>query len=115
MRALEINKRKIYYANRIGERENELGEKEPIYSPPEPINIRVDYTKTSAKIAMYGKTSDCATKLISDRDLGFNIDTIFWIDVPVASPHDYVMGDKPDKTINGVVYRLKEVGVAYAD
>lgn len=115
MRALEINKRKIYYADRIGNRENELGEREPIYSSPEVITIRVDYTETSAKIAMYGKTSDCTVKLISDKDLGFNFDTVFWIDVPTTSPHDYVMGDKPDKTINGVVYRLKEVGVAYAD
>lgn len=115
MRTLEINKRSIYYANRIGDKENELGEKQPVYSSPQSISIRVDYTKTTAKVAMYGRTSDCTVKLISDRDLGFNLDTIFWIDAPVALPHDYIMGDKPDKTVNGVVYRLKEVGVAYAD
>lgn len=115
MRTLEINKRLIYYAVRVGEKENDLGERKPIYSTPKPLRIRVDFTNTTAKIDAFGKTSDCKVKLISDRDLGFNLDAIFWIDTPVSASHDYVMADQPDKTINGVVYRLKETGVSYAD
>ena len=115
MRALEINKRTIYYAERVSESENDLGEVCPVYSEPKPLKIRVDYTGTSAKATAYGIASDCKVKLIADRDLGFSLNTVFWVDAPLSAPRDYVMGDKPDLTVNGVVYRLREAGVSHAD
>lgn len=115
MRALEINKRTIHYAERVSESENDLGEVCPVYSEPKSLKIRVDYTGTSAKPTAYGIAPDCKVKLIADRDLGFSLNTVFWIDAPLSTPHDYVMGDKPDLTVNGVVYRLREVGVSHAD
>lgn len=115
MRALEINKRLVYYAERTGETESDIGEIRPVYSEPLPLRIVVQCTKSAGEIAAFGKASECAVKLISDKPLGITPDAVFWIDTPTSEPHDYVMAGKPVRTVNGCVYRLKEAEVAYAD
>lgn len=115
MRALEINKRTIHYAERVSETENDLGETRPVYSEPKPLRIRVDYTSTTAMATAYGIASDRKVKLIADRDLGFSLNTVFWVDAPLSAPHDYAMDGKPDLTVNGVVYHLREIGISHAN
>lgn len=115
MRALEINKRTIYYADPVTEKENDLGEIEPLYSFPRRVKVRVQYTKTTQKAEPFGQNPLCDARLISPGDLGFTSKTVFWIDSETSAPHDYVMAGKPVRTVNGVVYPLREVAIGYAD
>lgn len=115
MRALEINKRTVYYANPIAEEENALGEVTPRYSLPRPVRIRVQYLKTTQAVAQYGQDPRCSAKLIASEDFGFTPGTVFWIDAGTTEPYDYAMSGKPIRTINGVVYPLREAVIGYAD
>lgn len=116
MRSLEINKRKIFYAQQIGTEEvGDYDEAKPIHGEPQSLDIKVEYVDSSISIAGYGKTSNCDVKLTTSKtSYPFDENTVFWIDVPTSAPHDYVMADLPKKSINGSVYYLKQVGVSNA-
>lgn len=116
MRSLEINKREIYYAQRIGSIESgAYGEITPVYSEPKAIRIRVVYVDSSIYIAEYHKNSECDVKLITENtSYPFDENTVFWIDASVSFPHDYIMSQMPNKSLNGTVYYLKKVEVSDA-
>jgi len=115
VRSLEINKRQIFYAQRVGtESVGDYGEARPVYSEPEPARMTVEYTDSSVLVAEYGKTSDCDVKLITaETDYPFDENTVFWIDAPTDAPHDYVMAKLPQRSLNGTVYSLRSAGVFY--
>lgn len=116
MRTLEINKRKIFYAQRIGTEEvGDYDEAKPIYGEPQSIYIKVEYLNSSVYISEYGKTADCDVKLVTSKtSYPFDENTVFWIDSPISAPPDYVMEKLPKKSINGSLYYLKQAGVSNA-
>ena len=116
MRTLEINKRKIFYALRIGtEKFGDYDEAKPVYGEPQSIYIKVEYLNSSVYISEYGKTADCDVKLVTSKtSYPFDENTVFWIDSPISDPPDYVMEKLPKKSINGSLYYLKRAGVSNA-
>lgn len=116
MRSLEINKRSIFFALQIGtEKVGVYNEVKPVYGEPQALDIKVEYVSSSVSVAEYGKSIKCNVKLCtSNTSYPFDKNTVFWIDVPVESPHDYVMAEKPKKSVNGTVYYLKKVEVSHA-
>lgn len=116
MRSLEINKRKIFYAQQVGTEEvGEYDETKAIYSDPQSLDIKVEYVNSSVSIVEYGRVVKCDVKLSTSKtSYPFNDKTVFWIDTPTSNPHDYVMAEVPKKSINGVVYYLKKVEVSNA-
>lgn len=116
MRSLEINKRKIFYAQQIGAEEvDEYDEAKAIYSEPQPLDIKVEYVNSSVSITEYGRVVTCDVKLLtSNTSYPFDDKTVFWIDTSTSNPHDYVMAEVPKKSINGTVYYLKRVEVSHA-
>ena len=114
MRTLRINKRKIYYAERIFPDEtNEYGEVKPRYGNQKKCKINVQYRNPNLSVREFGLKGDCDAVMIADLSMvPFKENTVFWIDNKPTEPYDYVMTELPNKTINGVVYRIRKVNVS---
>ena len=117
MRALNRNKRTIYYALQTGETVNldeygnATGERTPTYG--EPIALRVNISAASGEDAVqaFGSfTGYSRTMYTADNDCPIAEDSILWFGVAPPLPHNYIVVRKADSK-NGILYALQEVTV----
>ena len=117
MRTLDINKRTIFYALRIGTEENSIGEIKNIYSRPIPFKCVVTSASTSGLLSSGSNIIDLGMdtyqglKLITScMNLPWDDFTLFWIDRKPTEEHDYVMGKPPARRINNISYFIEKRG-----
>ena len=117
MRNLNRNKRRIYYANRIGETTdideygNETGESTPAYSDAVEFYCNISATQGEDAVQAFGSFTEY-TRLISvaDNDCPIDEESIIWFGVEPTEPHNYIVVRKADSK-NGLLYALREVTI----
>ena len=125
MRVQEKNKQPIYYALYQGLTEItdsdglSTGEFENSYTAPTEIKVNVSANKGEAKDEMFGTDLNYSKKIVSATDLGWDENTILWIDKSAGSgsvitPHNFVVVAVA-KSINSVTYAIKGVDVSNGD
>jgi len=119
MRCLERNKRTVYYALYMGERDchdddgNRTGEKELVYSTPVKVKVNISGGRGQAQVDVFGVDNPFTrTVELDDMTTPFTTDTIWWFDADPDGPHNYRCTGV-SKTLNSVVIALAEVD--YAD
>ncbi len=119
MRALERNKRVLYYALYKGktaltdEYGNMTGEYAVQYSPPVQMDMNVSAARGTTELEQFGVDVPYThTTCTCDMDCPIQEDTIIWFNAdPESDPHNYVVV-KVAKSINSIVYALREVNVS---
>ncbi|MCQ2544311.1 MAG: hypothetical protein MJ126_09125 [Lachnospiraceae bacterium] len=117
MKTLKRNKVKIYYANYSNQVElkdsNGLytGEYGIGYTDPVEVFVNVSAARGEAKNEMFGTDLNYSKKIVSETDLGWNENTVLWIDRDTTETHNYVVVSVA-KSINSVTYAIKEVSVS---
>lgn len=117
MRNLNRNKRRIYYANRIGETTdideygNETGESTPVYGDAVEFHCNVSATQGEEAVQAFGSFTEY-TRLISvaDNDCPIDEESIIWFGIEPTEPHNYIVVRKADSK-NGLLYAIQEVTV----
>lgn len=122
MRALNKNKRLIYYAmylrdEMIKETDEwgnviETGEMKAVYGEPTALRINVSAAQGESSTREFGELADYDRVLVTTKaDLPIEEKTILWIDqADTTKPHDYVVTRKAD-SLNSVTYAVKKVNV----
>lgn len=117
MRTLNRNKRKIYYALRIGEAidydeyGNETSETTPVYDTSVELKCNVSATTGADAVQAFGSfTNYVRTMCVSDPNCPIDENTIVWFGVEPNEPHNYIVTRKADSK-NGILYALQEVTV----
>lgn len=117
MRSLNRNKRKIYYATRVGETAifdeygNETGETTPIYSAKKELMCNISPALGEEVVQSFGNLPDYnRTISVSDNKCPIDEDSIIWFDTDKTGRHNYIVIRKADSK-NGILYALKEVSV----
>lgn len=118
MRTLNRNKRKIYYALRIGETANkdeygnETGETTPIYGEALALDCNVSAAVGADAVEAFGNlTSYSRSICVTDMSCPLDEDSIVWFGVSPTEPHNHIVLRKADSK-NGILYALREVTVA---
>lgn len=117
MRSLNRNKRKIYYANRIGETKqideygNETGETTPIYGTVKELWCNVSPALGEEAVQAFGNLSGYSRTIsVSDVKCPIDENSIVWFGAERTDRHNYIVIRKADSK-NGILYALKEVSV----
>ena len=118
MRCLKRNRRTIHYALYQGKRARKdteghnTGEKDPVYSTPAALKISVSAGRGEAELALFGASTNFTRTLVTDdMRCPLDVNSLLWIDADPEGPHDYVMAAPPAKSINTIVYAIREVSV----
>ena len=117
MRNLNRNKRRIYYANRIGETTdideygNETGESTPVYGDAVEFYCNVSAKQGEEAVQAFGSFTEY-TRLITvaDNDCPIDEESIIWFGIEPTEPHNYIVVRKADSK-NGLLYAIQEVTV----
>ncbi len=111
MRDLEINKRKVYYAEFVKSIKildsdgNETGESTKTFGTPMELWINVSPVKGKTQRNQYGITEDYDRTLVSADILPITKTTRFWIDdLNITHPHDYIVSQ-----VNELIIAVKKV------
>lgn len=125
MRALERNKKKVFYANFTGitdiydEDGLFTGEKEATYTSPVETKLNVSASRGEAYIDLFGTDLNYTNTIVSDTDLGIDEHSILWVDkeayqttstTSVITPHNYIVVSVA-KSLNNIVYAIRKVEV----
>ncbi len=117
MRSLNRNKRKIYYANRLGdtphidEYGNETGETTPMYSTAKELWCNISPSVGEEAVQAFGNLSGYSRTIsVSDRNCPMDENSVIWFGVNPTDRHNYIVIRKADSK-NGILYALKEVSV----
>ena len=117
MRALNRNKRTIYYSLRLGETKiydeygNETGETSPRYGSPVELRCNISAASGEDMVQAFGSfTAYSRTVYVADTSCPIEEDSIVWFGVPTSEPHNYIVVRKADGK-NGILYALQEVTV----
>lgn len=117
MRCLNRNKRKIYYATRVGETTifdeygNETGETKPLYSATREMMCNISPALGEEAAQSFGNLPDYSRTIsVSDTKCPIDEDSIVWFDTDKTGHHNYIVIRKADSK-NGILYALKEVSV----
>lgn len=118
MRTLDRNKRRLYYARRIGETANvdeygnQTGEVTPVYGNPVEFSGNVSASVGEDAVQAFGSfTAYSRTLCVSDVNCPIDEQSIIWFGVTPYEPHNYVVVRKADSK-NGILYALQEVKVS---
>lgn len=118
MRALNRNKRRIYYALKVGENkvydeyENETGEVSPVYGDQIEFHCNVSSAGGYESVEAFGSfTSYSRTMFVSDVGCPIAEDSIVWLGRNADEPHNYIVVRRADSK-NGILYALQEVTVS---
>lgn len=118
MRALNRNKRRIYYALKVGEEKvfdesgNETGEVTPIYGDTVEMMCNVSSAGGYESVEAFGSfTAYSRTVCVSDITCQIAEDSVVWLGVTPDKPHNYIVVRKADSK-NGILYALQEVKVS---
>lgn len=125
MRALERNKKKVFYANFTGitdiydEDGLFTGEKKATYTSPVETKLNVSASRGEAYIDLFGTDLNYTNTIVSDTDLGIDEHSILWVDkeayqttstTSVITPHNYIVVSVA-KSLNNIVYAIRKVEV----
>ena len=120
MKCLSRNRQQIYYALYLGETRtrdangNLTGERPVLYSDPVGVYMNLSAARGTAGLEQFGSGTDYSHTLVSD-DLSCPIDenSVLWIGRTPENdtPHNFVVV-RVAKSLNSVVYAVKEVKVA---
>lgn len=118
MRSLNRNKRKIYYANRIGETAfvdeygNESGETIPMYSAARELWCNISPSVGEEAVQAFGNLSGYSRTIsVSDKKCDIDENSIIWFGSNPPNPHNHIVIRKADSK-NGILYAVKEVSVS---
>lgn len=122
MRALERNKQKIYYsllssnAEIVDENGLPTGEYGNTYTTPQSVKVNVSANKGVSYEQLFGTDLDYTKQIVSDKDLGFDENTILWVDKEAVvssaiTPHNFNVVAVA-KSLNYVVYAIRGVDVS---
>lgn len=117
MRALNRNKRKIYYALYTGnevvfdEYGNETGESKPIYGDAVELRCNISAASGEDAVQAFGSfTNYTRSVCVSDNACPITEESIIWFGIEPSEPHNYIVTHKADSK-NGILYALQEVKV----
>lgn len=118
MRALERNKRTVYYALYLGKQpifdENgyDTGESKPEYTEPAALRIHVSPSAGESATRQFGEVVDYDRTLVTcDLQLPVDEKTVFWIDsLDTSKPYDYVV-KKVARSLNSLLIAVKKTEV----
>ena len=117
MRTLRRNKQKIYYANYVSKTETVdsngfyTGEKVITYNTPTEAWVNVSPSRGEASIELFGADLNYTNTIVTDKDLGWDENTILWVGTLSSLPHNYTVVSVA-KSINSVAYAIKKVDVS---
>ena len=117
MRGLHRNRRKIYYAVRIGDKANldeygnETGESTPTYGEEIALMSNVSAATGQEAVEAFGSFSGYSrTMYVADNACPIEEDSVVWFGVEPPEPYNYIVVRKADSK-NGILYALQEVTV----
>ena len=117
MRALNRNKRKLYYALYRGEEPvrdeygYETGESIPTYGAKTELSANVSAAVGEEVVQAFGSfTNYSRVVCVADNRCPLAEHAIVWFGIAPAAAHNYIVTRKADSK-NGVLYALKEVAV----
>lgn len=118
MRTLHRNKRRIYYALKVGDEKvfdeygNETGEVTPIYGDPVEFWCNVSSAGGYESVEAFGSfTAYSRTVCVSDISCPIAEDSVIWLGVTPDEQHNYIVVRRADSK-NGILYALQEVTVS---
>ena len=117
MRALNKNKRQIYYALYIGDEAildeygNETGERNPLYGETLELRCNVSAATGEEAVMAFGSITNYARVIcVADNDCPLAEHTLVWFGVAPTEAHNYIVLRRADSK-NGILYALQEVKV----
>lgn len=123
MHTLARNKQPIYYATLqsktelIDEYGNRTGQFELTYSEPVLARMNIRWDDGAVQLEGFGLNVSARRRMVTD-DLNcpIGIDTILWIGIEPevdgeGVPHNFVVAQAPEKSLNHIVYIVEEVNV----
>lgn len=117
MRNLNRNRRRIYYALRIGETPNvdeygnETSESTPVYGGATQMYCNVSAAVGEDAVRAFGSfTAYSRSICVADTNCPMDVDSIVWFNTVPTEPHNYIVVQKADSK-NGILYALREVTV----
>lgn len=123
MHTLARNKQPIYYATLqsktelIDEYGNRTGQFELTYSEPVLARMNIRWDDGAVQLEGFGLNVSARRRVVTD-DLNcpIGIDTILWIGIEPevdgeSVPHNFVVAQAPEKSLNHIVYIVEEVNV----
>lgn len=123
MHTLARNKQPIYYATLqsktelIDEYGNRTGQFELTYSEPVLARMNIRWDDGAVQLEGFGLNVSARRRMVTD-DLNcpIGIDTILWIGIEpevdgISNPHNFVVAQAPEKSLNHIVYIVEEVNV----
>lgn len=118
MRTLNRNKQTIYYANLNGQTKVYdadgfyTGETELAYTTPTEIRVNVSAARGSANIELFGTELNYTKTIVTEKDYGIDEHSVLWVGKdPENDPYNYIVVSVA-KSINFIVYAIREVNVS---
>lgn len=115
MRALNRNRRLLYYAQQKGREEiadengNYTGEYSIVYTIPLPLYMNIGVEGGSWSLEQYGITKPNSRTLITDDMRCPLVETsVLWIDTPITKPFNYVV-TSVSRSLNNVKITVERV------
>lgn len=117
MRALNKNKRQLFYALYTGDEPifdeygNETGERHPLYSELQELRCNVSAASGEEAVTAFGTVKNY-TRVVSvaDNNCPLTEQALVWFGIAPTEPHNYIVDRKADSK-NGILYALQEVKV----
>lgn len=124
LHTLARNKTTIYYATLTSKTElideygNRTGQYQLNYSEPQAAAMNIRWDDGAVRLEGFGLNSSPRRRMVTDdMNCPIGIDSILWIGVEpevngASVPHNFVVAQAPEKSLNHIVYIVEEVNVS---
>jgi hypothetical protein len=118
MRALNKNKRQLFYALYIGDEPimdeygNETGERNPLFGEITELRCNVSAASGNEAVQAFGSMTNYTRAIcVADNHCPLAENALVWFGVETSHPHNYIVLRRADSK-NGILYALQEVLVS---
>lgn len=117
MRALERNKRTLYFAKYLGEeliydeQGFETGESKPTYGDIQELRCNISAATGEEAVQAFGTYTNYSRAVcVADNNCPLTEESVVWFGIAITEPYNYIVTRRADSK-NGIIYALQEVKV----